>query len=337
MRLLYAPHAINLPRGALTYYTVIFEFGEIWMSRNIGPEARKASERRLAEGFFERYLSGSAILDIGYRGSESDALPIVDQAIGVDIDYPGYDGIRLPFDDGSQDAVFTSHCLEHIEDYPTVLRDWYRVLKIGGFLIIVVPHHHLFERKPCPPSNFTGDHKRFYTSCSLLSEVDQSLPMAGYRIRSLKENDEGFDYDIAPREYPKGLFDIELVIEKIKVPAYVGALTFSADARIAINFYTAIVESKIDGYETKLEGFEAILPVPPFRLIRDELSKRRPSADEKEIREALIPIVQRAPFDSDYYLSRHQDIAGMSDPRRHYIYAGYFENREAHPSGEMFG
>jgi hypothetical protein len=87
--------------------------------RFIGGEALKAGERRQREGFYENYLSGSNILDIGYRGSAQDSVPIVEQAIGIDIDYPGYDGVRLPFDDDSQDAVFSSHCLEHIDDYAT--------------------------------------------------------------------------------------------------------------------------------------------------------------------------------------------------------------------------
>src|SRR5436305_812127 len=63
---------------------------------------------------------------------------------GVDVDYPGYDGIHLPFPDESQDAVYNSHCLEHIANYHDALLEWYRVLKIGGYLIIVVPHQHMF-------------------------------------------------------------------------------------------------------------------------------------------------------------------------------------------------
>ena len=67
----------------------------MWLARPVGVEARKVYWQRLAGGFFERYLSGAHILDIGYRGGRAQAVPIVPQAIGVDLDYPGYDGTTL--------------------------------------------------------------------------------------------------------------------------------------------------------------------------------------------------------------------------------------------------
>ena len=46
---------------------------------------------------------------------------------------------RLPFDDDSVDAVYSAHCLEHI-DYKKVLREIVRVCKVGATVQIVVPH-----------------------------------------------------------------------------------------------------------------------------------------------------------------------------------------------------
>src|SRR5713101_5620837 len=51
---------------------------------------------RLSNGFFATFLGGAVILDIGYRGGDQDAVPILPHAIGVDLDYPGYDGVHLP-------------------------------------------------------------------------------------------------------------------------------------------------------------------------------------------------------------------------------------------------
>ena len=99
------------------------------LSGRVGTEAAKSVRRRLQDGFYGKFLSGTAVLDIGYRGGNEENVPITKSAIGVDLDYPGYDGRRLPFPDSSQDAVFSSHCLEHIADYATALRDWSRVLK----------------------------------------------------------------------------------------------------------------------------------------------------------------------------------------------------------------
>src|SRR5277367_6626606 len=97
--------------------------------RLIGVEAGKTIEEKIRNGFVARYLSGAAVLDIGYVG---EADPVVPHAVGVELDYPGYDGRTLPFLDYSQDAVHASHCLEHIDDYRNALREWHRVLKIGG-------------------------------------------------------------------------------------------------------------------------------------------------------------------------------------------------------------
>ncbi|WP_375600726.1 methyltransferase domain-containing protein [Brevundimonas sp. SH203] len=81
---------------------------------------------------------------------DARVVPIVHGAIGVDIDYPGYDGKHLPFDDDSQDTVYSSHCLEHISDPLSVIQDWHRVTKIGGHIIIAVPSRDLFERRRRP-------------------------------------------------------------------------------------------------------------------------------------------------------------------------------------------
>jgi SAM-dependent methyltransferase len=83
------------------------------------------------DGFLEKYMSGPNVLDIGYKGYLDDVTPILPHAVGVDLDFPGYDGRILPFATHSQDAIFSSHCLEHIEDYRAALREWFRVLRLS--------------------------------------------------------------------------------------------------------------------------------------------------------------------------------------------------------------
>ncbi len=186
--------------------------------RPVGEEARKSHARRIEDGFVARYLSGAHILDIGYKGYIDDAVPIVTQAIGVELDYPGYDGRTLPFAEGSQDAVFASHCLEHIDDFVGALGDWFRVLKVGGFLVVMVPHQFLYEKRRTPPSRFNDDHRRFYTPASLMGEVEAALPPNAYRLRHLADNDRHYDYAIPPGTHAGGCYEIELVVEKIAVP-----------------------------------------------------------------------------------------------------------------------
>ena len=188
--------------------------------RPVGTEARKTFEIKLADGFVQRYLSSPNILDIGYKGYISDAVPIVPRAIGVDIDYPGYDGRTLPFPDASQDAVYSSHCLEHIADYRQAIGEWFRVLKPGGYLIVVVPHQFLYEKRTGLPSRWNEDHKRFYTPASLMTEIEQSLIPNTYRLRHLVDNDLDYDYSIGPEQHAGGCYEIELVIQKLASPGW---------------------------------------------------------------------------------------------------------------------
>jgi SAM-dependent methyltransferase len=189
--------------------------------RPVGYESAKTYAAKIADGFIDRYLSGASVMEVGFKGYHHATVPIVPQAVGVDLGYPGYDGRRFPFADGSLDAIYSSHCYEHIPDYRTILRDWYRLLRVGGFLVIVVPHQHLFERKRQMPSRWNPDHQRFYTPRSLLSELESALDENSYRVRHLVENDTGFDYQVGPRDAGTGCYEIELVVEKIRLPHWV--------------------------------------------------------------------------------------------------------------------
>jgi ADP-heptose:LPS heptosyltransferase/SAM-dependent methyltransferase len=188
--------------------------------RPVGEEARKSHAARLANGFIATYLAGSDILDIGYKGYREDVVPIVPGATGVELDYPGYDGRTLPFPDASQDAVFASHCLEHIDDHQNAITDWFRVLRVGGFLVVMVPHQFLYEKRASLPSRFNADHKRFYTPASLIQEIEQALLPNTYRLRHLVDNDSHFDYSLPPEQHSGGCYEIELVIEKIAAPSW---------------------------------------------------------------------------------------------------------------------
>jgi SAM-dependent methyltransferase len=194
------------------------EWAQLLGVREVGLEASKSYLSKLKSGFFRRYLSGSAILDIGYKGYVGNAAPIVAQAIGVDLDYPGYDGVVLPFDDESQDAVYSSHCLEHLDDPRIALREWHRVTKIGGFVVIAVPHQHLYEKKNALPSRWAEDHKHFYTPASLMAEVEATLAPNSYRVRHLGDNDFLHDYSLGPELHSNWCYEIELVLQRIALP-----------------------------------------------------------------------------------------------------------------------
>lgn len=65
---------------------------------------------------------------------------------------------RLPmFADGAADTVFSSHLLEHIEDHEAALLEWWRLVKVGGYLILYLPHRDHYPRIGQPGAN--PDHK----------------------------------------------------------------------------------------------------------------------------------------------------------------------------------
>lgn len=50
------------------------------------------------------------------------------------------EGHQLPFKNESVDFVLSSHVIEHIWDVLGALKEWWRVIKVGGYLFNVVPH-----------------------------------------------------------------------------------------------------------------------------------------------------------------------------------------------------
>lgn len=209
------------------------------LSRKIGPETSKSFEDKINNGFWSKYASGENIIEMGYDGGQG-CVPFLPHAVGIDINYPGYNGVHLPFlADQSQDTVYASHIYEHVDDFYTTLREWYRVLKVGGFMIICVPHVWFYEKKPDLPSHWNADHKRFYSPAHLLLEVFESLPHLGYRVRHCVDNDKDWDDGWIPNKelqpigdnhrggkilsagdmyHSKGCYEIELVLEKTAAP-----------------------------------------------------------------------------------------------------------------------
>jgi SAM-dependent methyltransferase len=75
-------------------------------------------------------------LDIGCMHKEW-AFP---GAIAIDKDFPDhYDAYNLP--PGSFDYIFSSHCLEHLENWVKALDYWTTKIRSGGCLFLYLPHY----------------------------------------------------------------------------------------------------------------------------------------------------------------------------------------------------
>ncbi|UOQ98181.1 class I SAM-dependent methyltransferase [Hymenobacter sp. 5317J-9] len=85
------------------------------------------------------------------------------------------DGAALEFTDGRFDVVVASDVLEHIEDEARALREWTRVLKPGGQLLVFVPAHaYLWSEH-----DVVNHHYRRYSRQDLVG----ALQRAGLRTR----------------------------------------------------------------------------------------------------------------------------------------------------------
>ena len=96
------------------------------------PEMERGNAKQFVEKKAYKYCIGKG-LDVG-----AGRFPL-NGSIPVDI-VNGNNAINLEFENNSMDYVFSSHCLEHIEQYQRALSEMERVLKPGGFLFLYLPH-----------------------------------------------------------------------------------------------------------------------------------------------------------------------------------------------------
>lgn len=183
-------------------------------------ETSKAKQRRIREGFFDRYIHGKGIdIGCGRLQTHDGADPLTDSVVQHDSDICDAHTMNV-YKDEEFDYVYASHILEHL-DYPKVaVRNWYRILKYGGHLIIAVPSAFRYEKQLKLPSRWNGDHKLLYYPSTLLSIVEASLQPNSYLIEYFKDCAEGYDWSIPPNMHSCGEYQYECVIKKIKAPTW---------------------------------------------------------------------------------------------------------------------
>jgi SAM-dependent methyltransferase len=141
----------------------------------------------------ERSWFAGSVLDIGCGPDK-----IVPHAKGFDLN----EGDANSIDDriGERfDMVFSSHCLEHMDDPVDAIQRWWRLVAEGGRLIVIVPDEDLYEQGVYP-SRFNDDHKSTFTLSKRRSwsprsrnmlELGTQLP--GAKVLRCELQDEGYD------------------------------------------------------------------------------------------------------------------------------------------------
>lgn len=183
-------------------------------------ETSGCRDRRQKENFFEKYIKGEGI-DIGcgkLYGYDSED-KIDKNAIAHDKDMCDAHKMHV-FRDCNFDYVYSSHVLEHLEDPVLAIKNWYRITKNDGFLIIAVPSKFRYEKKRNPPSRWNGDHKIFYTPALLISQIEEALEPNSYLIEYVKDCANNFKWEIPAEKHSSGEYQIECVIKKITKPKW---------------------------------------------------------------------------------------------------------------------
>lgn len=183
----------------------------------VGPEPMRHWVRWSNSGFFEKFLSGQGV-DVGY-GKAQGFKPILPNTVGFDIGDQDYDGLRLPCNINSLDYVFSSHMLEHVQFPHEYVKEWWRKLKVGGHMFIVVPHKWRYEGKEMPPSRWNEDHKIFFMPSDLLKLIENCITPMTYEIVHFRDNADNYNYNLGADEHPAGAYDIEVCIKKIATGA----------------------------------------------------------------------------------------------------------------------
>jgi SAM-dependent methyltransferase len=144
---------------------------------------------------------------------------------GIDIGYgsgptvmPGARGFDLPDGDANfitryvkeqYDYVFSSHCLEHMNDVHNALFEWWKLVRPGGSLFLIVPDEDLYEQGYWP-SRFNSDHKWTFTiskyrswSPKSINLLDICLDYRGYK------GAESFSIAVQDHRYNRKLIGID--------------------------------------------------------------------------------------------------------------------------------
>lgn len=94
------------------------------------------------------------------------------------------------FADGSMDYVFSSHCLEHIQDFKRALKEWWRVIKDNGHLVLYLPHKALYPNIGTKGSN--PDHKHDFTESDIIKAMSEIAP--GWLLLEKQQRNDDQEY-----------------------------------------------------------------------------------------------------------------------------------------------
>ena len=168
-------------------------------------QEHKYSETSKCRDSLARFCKGDGV-DLGFGGD-----PIVPHAICMDMPstYANYeDNVQhlhgdarnlYWFADDSLDFLYSSHLLEDFEDTSKVLKEWLRVIKPGGLLILFLP-----------------DEQAYRTYCKRQGKLPNAHHIHDYfsLIYMKKLLETYHNIEIIHEVFPSNIYSFELVLQK---------------------------------------------------------------------------------------------------------------------------
>ena len=158
-------------------------------------ESLKTNKIRNKE-FFVDYFQGE-VLDIG-----GGTTPVIPSAQVFDLQHGDAQHILKYLEPESFNCVHSSHCLEHMEDVSLAISQWWSLVRVGGYLVLVVPDEDLYEQGVWP-SMFNSDHKHTFTISKTKSWSPVSVnikemltTLDGALTLSIGLQDDGYDHNL---------------------------------------------------------------------------------------------------------------------------------------------
>lgn len=157
--------------------------------------------------------------------------------------------------DAAFDFVHSSHCLEHMHDPVLALQTWFRVLRPGGHLVVLVPDEDQYEMGVFPSRN-NPDHKWTFTLWKASSWCDKSVNVldlvktlgAAAQPVKLELLDATHRYGLPPLDQtmtPVGECAIELVIRKRLAQEIVAKGRLPAPGRLTLDQFYALTGMRL--------------------------------------------------------------------------------------------
>lgn len=192
------------------------------------------------------------------------------------------DCAQLPiFQDGAFDFVYSSHLLEHIVATTATLREWIRVLDVGGYLILYLPHRDFYPNMCQPGAN--PDHKHDFIPEDILGILRE---LGGLTLLVNEERNSGDEYSF-------------LLVLRKEPPLH----AFADATRPRPSKTAAIVRPGIYGdalwassvaYHLKGQGYHVTAYVEPRG---EEVLRHDPNIDELLVTDpAVVPAAMYGPF-----------------------------------------